>query len=235
MRGIVAVLGAIALLAGCGPSEAAARRSPAPSLARCPAVKPVDDPEMLQRRRPIPVPPALAGLMVSDRERFAVSTMAGGTICIDASWWEEIGDAKVSHDRRFVAFDWSGYESFGHLVVDRSGKGMALDTGIAPLAPPTGRRFAAIDLSESAFGALNAFGVWQIEPVGLRQLAKIDEGLPGGDWAIDGWASDSCINLSLVPSDRQPDDATALAIIRRDPWFAAEASGWRPRPGRCPT
>lgn len=228
MPRIASLVGVIALVAGCGSAHAA------PNLAHCPAVKPVDDPEMLQRRRAIPVPPALAGLMVSDISRFAVSTPAGATICVDASWWERIENAKVSPDRRFVAFDWSGYESFGHLVIDRTGNGLTLDTGNAPLAPPTGQRFAAIDLSESGYGALNAFAVWQIEPVGVRQLAKIDTDMPAGDWSLDRWQGDTCVNLSVVPLDRQPDDATALAKARRDPWFAAEARGWRPRPGRCP-
>lgn len=234
MRWIATLLAMSSLAAGCVPTQAGARSNAAPSLARCPAIKPVDEPEMLQRRQPIPIPPALAGLMVSDKERFAVSTLAGGTICIDASWWEEISDADVSRDRRFIAVDWSGYESFGHLLIDRTGRGMTLDTGSAPLASGTGRRLAAVDLGEAAFGALNAFGVWQIDPVGLRQLAKFDTGLPSGDWAIAGWVGERCVNLSVVPSDRQPDDATTLAKVRRDPWFAAEGRGWRPRPGRCP-
>lgn len=246
MRAVTIVVGLVALVAGCGPEaprqdaaagaspKAAAPAEPRPSLARCPAVKPVDEPEMLQRKAAIPVPSALTGLMVSDKERFAFAARDGDPICIDASWWEGIAEAKVSQDQRFIQFDWSGYESFGHMLIDRSGKGMAVETGVAPLAPPTGRRFAAVDLSESGFGGLNAFAVWQIDPVGVRELAKVDTGLPAGDWALEGWTGDDCVNLSVVPVDRQPDNVGDLDKAARDPWFAAEAKGWKPEPGRCP-
>lgn len=110
-----------------------------------------------------------------------------------------------------------------------------IETGNAPLAPPSGMRFASVDLSESGFGGFNAFGVWQIERVGLRELAKVQDGLPAGDWRIAGWAGDECVNLSLLPIDRQPSDAGDFEIAERDPWFAAEASGWTPAPGACPT
>ena len=246
MRAVSIVVGLVALVAGCGPEtprqdaamaaspKAAPRAEPRPSLANCPAVRPIDEPEMLQRKTAIPLPSALTGLMVSDKERFGVAARDGNPICIDASWWEEIANAKVSQDQRFIQFDWMGYESFGHLLIDRTGDGTVVETGISPLAPPTGRRFAAVDLSESAFGALNAFAVWQIEPVGIRQLAKFDQDMPQGDWSVDGWQGDGCVNLSVVPIDRQPGFAPDLAKAPRDPWFAAEAKGWKPEPGRCP-
>ena len=245
MRVMPTVLGLIALIAGCGPEaprqQAASAATPKPrtaesrpSLARCPAVKPIDIPDMLVRKGPIPVPPALAGLMVSDMQRLALVSRTGRPLCIDAAWWDRIDAVKVSPDHRFVQFDWMGYESFGHLVIDRTGPGMVVETGISPLAPPTGRRFAAVDLSESAFGALNALAVWQIEPVGIRQLAKFDQGMPSGDWSVDGWQGDGCVQLSVVPVDRQPGFAPDLAKAPRDPWFALEASGWKPAPGRFP-
>ncbi len=120
------------------------------------------------------------------------------------------------------------------MVVDRTGRGQVVDTGNAPIASPNGERLASVDLSESAFGSLNAFAVWAIEPVGLRELAEINEDLPSGDWRIEGWQGNDCIRLSLLPSDRYPEDYRDLDETPRDAWFAAQTNAWKPAPGSCP-
>lgn len=240
-------MAALALLAACSSGEdtgagasgstaatAPESSSPAttmPDLTQCAPAK--SDAE-LARKAPLALPGAAEGLYVADRDRIAVSTMEGTTVCADTSWIEEIRGAKVSPDKRFIAFDWSGYESFGHLIIDRSGKGQVLETGNAPLAPPTGKRFAVVDLSESGFGALNAFGVWDIESTGLREVARFSEGLPAGDWQMREWSGDSCVNLSLLPIERQPSDAADFERAKRDPWYAAARNGWKPEAGSCP-
>jgi hypothetical protein len=212
-------------------STAASTAPPAlPDLAKCPAAKPADE---LARTKPLVLPKDAAGLYAADRDRIAVSTMDGGTVCADTAWIEQIENAKVSPDKRFIAFDWMGYESFGHIIVDRAAKGQVLETGNAPLAPPTGRRFASIDLSESAFGALNAFAVWDIESTGLREIAKFSEGLPAGDWKIGEWSGDSCVGLSVLPVERQPSDAADFERAERDRWYASAANGWKPEAGTC--
>lgn len=213
-------------------ASASAPVAAGPDISKCPAAKPASDIN-LERNKPLVLPKAAAGLYTADRDRIAVSTMDGGTVCADVAWIEQIQDAKVSPDKRFIAFDWMGYESFGHMVIDRSGKGQVVETGNAPLAPPTGRRFAAVDLSESAFGALNAFAVWDIESTGLREIAKFSEGLPAGDWKLENWSGDSCVNLSLLPVERQPSDAADFENARRDAWYASAKNGWKPEAGSC--
>jgi hypothetical protein len=219
-------------------SAAAASASPThtatatANLGACPA-RSSEDVADLGRKGPLPLPPSLSGLAKADRLNLAVTTINGGTVCADLSWIEEITQVKVSPDKRFVAFDWLGYEAFGHLIIDRAAKGQVLETGNAPLAPPTGRRFAAIDLSESGFGALNAFAVWDIESNGLREIAKFSEGLPSGDWKLGEWSGDSCINLSVLPVERQPSDAADFERAERDDWYASAANGWKPEAGRC--
>jgi hypothetical protein len=104
---------------------------------------------------------------------------------------------------------------------------MAVETGNAPLAPPSGMRFASIDLSPSGFGAQNAFAAWQIEPTGLREIGRVSEGFPMGVWSMDGWEGDHCVNLSVVRIEN-------AASGERDPWFVAESDGWQPKEGRCP-
>jgi hypothetical protein len=208
--------------------------SPSPQakadLTSCPAAKSAEE---IARKAPLALPKAADGLYTADRDRIAVLRLEGGTVCADVSWIEQIQNATVSPDKRFIAFDWMGYESFGHLIIDRSGKGQVLETGNAPLASPTGRRLAALDLSESAFGALNAFAVWDIESTGIREIAKFSEGLPSGDWKLEGWSGDSCVNLSVLPTERQPSDAADFENARRDPWYAAARNGWKPEAGSC--
>lgn len=238
MRVYAASLAAISLLAGCGDAgEAAPATNPAtsrPDLAACPPSELADE-EYRERKAPIPLPPAFEGLALSDMDHFAVSTANGGTVCVDTGWMEGIEGAKISHDRRFLAFAWGGYEAFGYVVVDRSGSGQVIETGTAPLSPPGGMRFASVDFSESAFGGFNAFGVWQIEPEGLRLLAKVEDGVPSGDWRLEGWAGDHCVNLSVLPSEDYPADAGDYDTAPRDPWFAAESAQWKPKPGTCPS
>src|SRR5690606_4681019 len=162
-------------------------------------------------------------------DNFAFATRTGATVCVDASWMEQIGEAALSPDGRFASFDWGGYEAFGHVVVDRTGEGQVLDTGVAPVASPSGRRFAAADLGEAGYGALDAFAVWQIEPAGHRQLAKQAEVPPATDWRIEGWAGETCIDLSATPWEGYTGEADAP----RERFHAREGRGWRLEPGRC--
>lgn len=212
------------------PAATASAAPALPDLAKCPAAKPADE---LARTKPLVLPKEAAGLYSADRDRIAVSTMEGDTVCADTAWIEQIENAKVSPDKRFIAFDWMGYESFGHMIIDRAAKGQVVETGNAPLAPPTGKRFAAVDLSESAFGALNAFAVWDIESTGIREIAKFSEGLPAGDWKMGEWSGDSCVNLSVLPVARQPSDAADFERAERDAWYASAADGWKPEAGSC--
>jgi hypothetical protein len=245
MRSIV--IGATAvILASCGsssdvgdpaptatPSPGAAATSsipPAaalPDLAACPARAPVDE-GLRQRTRQIPVPPPLHEIMRSDMDNFAIATLGGATVCVDASWMEDIRVPALSDDKRFASFDWQGYEAFGHIVVDRNGKGVAIDTGTPPVASPSGKLLAAVDLGEAAFGALNAFAVWQAD--GLRQLAKQDDVPQSTDWRIERWASEDCVELSAVPWEQ----STGAANDPRQAYFARAGKRWRLEPGRCP-
>lgn len=202
-----------------------------PDLAACPARELLEE-GLRQRTRPIPVPPALRVVMRSDMDNFAFSTLGGAIVCIDASWMERVDNAQLSPDERFVSFDWVGYEAFGHVIVDRSGRGSVLDTGVQPVVSPSGRLMAAADLSESGYGALNAFAVWQIEPTGLRQLARHEENPPATEWKIERWAGEDCIDLSAVLWNDLADSSEAGDPPRR-PYRARQSKGWRLESGRC--
>lgn len=237
---------ALVLLSGCGSAEetpapvqsgsALAMTSVAdasePDLGQCKEGQMADS-ELLERKQPLAVPQEFGKLVKSNLTQFAVSTAAGKTICIDTSFIESIDEPKLSADGRFVTFAWLGYEAYGYVVVDRSGEGQEIDTGNAPLAPASGMRFAAIDLEEAGFGALNAFAVWDIEKVGLKQVGHFYDGMPSGDWRIEDWEGDTCVTLSVLPSDRYPVDGSDPEAAPRDPWHAAEKDGWKPAAGSC--
>lgn len=241
LTGMIALAG---LLAGCGSEEATptpaasalaaaeAAETPEPNLAACQKAEPNEE---RQRTKPIAVPEAFGKLAKSDMDHLAVVTATGNTVCVDTSWIEDTHDAKASSDGRFFAFGWNGYEAGGYVVVDRSGPGQVIDTGVAPLSPPSGHRFAAVEISASGFGSLNAFAVWDILPVGLKEIAHYDEGLDtDGDWRTIGWEGDTCVKLAFVPSSRFPENYEDLPKVPGDPWFAAEKNKWKPMPGNCP-
>ena len=202
-----------------------------PDLAACPEAEPF---EFRQRTAPIPVPAAFEGIAASSMDHLAFTTAQGSTVCVDATWLEEIEGEELSGDGRFASFDWVGYEAFGHVVVDRAGRGQVIDTGNRPHLSPSGKRLASVDLGQAEFGSLNAFAVWDVAPTGLRPVAEISEGFPSGDWRIEGWQGESCVRLSVVPLERQPEDFRDMDTAPRDPWHAAEAGSWRPVPGSCP-
>lgn len=208
-----------------------------PNIAQCPA-RPHTGEEGIARTRPLPVPAQLVGIVRSSRDNLAVLTLTGRTVCIDASWISLARNFTLSPDKRFLSFRWDGYEAWGHIIVDRTGNGQVTDTGVAPVYSPSRMRLAAADLSESAFGDLSAFAVWQIEPRGLRELAKIEQ-MPERmtDWRIDGWSGENCINLSALPFERATDSSRANARARRDRFVAMPGrAGWSvsPRPAGCP-
>jgi len=243
-RVLPAAIAAALLLAGCdraaepvpaampsGRTASPPAPAPTPDLASCPKAEPIEE---RIRTAPIALPAVLERLGASSMDHFAFTTLTGDTVCVDTTWLETIDDATLSDDGRFAAFSWVGYEAFGHVIVDRSGAGQVVDTGNPPQASPSGRRLAAVDLGEAGFGSLNAFGVWEIRRSGLAQLAAVSEGFITGDWRIDSWRGDSCVQLSVVPLDRQPDDYRDIEKAPRDSWFAAEANAWKPVEGTCP-
>jgi hypothetical protein len=240
-----ALIGAT-FLAACGsqpdPAEepAQAATSPAaapthaagPDLASCPTPEPID-PGIRLRTEAIPVPAALRGVMRSDMESFALSTLGGGTVCVDASWMETLDNARLSADGRFAAFDWFGYEAFGHVIVDRDGKGTVIDPGVKPIPSPSGNLLAAIDITESGYGPVNAFTVWQIDPAPISQLAQIEEVPAATAWKVERWVGANCVELSAVPWEAYSDPDGA-ADPPRERYHARTRGAWAVQPGRCP-
>jgi hypothetical protein len=222
MRGIGAVLGFF-LAAG---SASAATVAQAPNLAACPPTKPLEGGER-ERARPLPVPAALRGVLRADVSHYAVAALDGGTVCVDTSWIESVKDVALLRDGRFLSFGWFGYEAYGHFVVDRMGKGQAIETGVAPVFSPSRRYFAAADQTESEFGSLSGLAVWQVGPAGTTEIGRVDDLPRMYDWRIDSWGGESCINLSALPLDLPPSRVKTAPRIRyragpgKDGWHVA--------------
>ena len=222
LAGLLVIVAVLAVVAG--PASAKA----APDLSPCPPGTSKGTAER-QRDTPLPVPAALRGIVRSRTDTMAIATLSGRTFCLDIGWMETADPPVLTADGRFLHFGWLGYESYGHKLIDRTGMGSEVDTGEPPVWSPSGRLIAAVDYSESANGALNAFAVWEVRPVGLRQVAVIDT-LPDGFtvWRIDGWRGEACIALSAVTMAE-----SALDNPRRRAFAARAKGGWTVRPGRC--
>lgn len=242
----------LALLAACGESEApvadlsppaasgdasAPAAAPTPDLARCDKYEPIPGDER-QRTVPLAVPAALKPIMASDMDHLAVLTLSGATLCLDARWMDAITPPALGEGDRLLAFGWTGYEAYGFQLVDRHGSGQAIETGEPPARSPSGQRFASIDASESGYGGLNAFAVWQIGPDKVRELAKVVDIPPAFfDWKIDRWVGETCLELSAIRFEDLPQGNDWSKAPR--PRFVAEAprEHWQLRgPGAtCPT
>ena len=221
---------ASAMLASAGfatTAEAASSGRNAPNLAACRHLKPVEGTE-IQRTGPIAVPAAWSGIARTDMTRIAFSTLGGRTLCVDASWIEDIHEPELSADGRFARFEWYGYETGGYFVVDRAGNGVVFDTGDRPVPSPSGKLAAVVQYSEAGFGSLEGFGVWQVGDPPMREQARLTfpEGLT--DWRMDGWHGDACVLLSAVRFDDLPENEGDVPRARRQQHVATASRGqWR--------
>jgi hypothetical protein len=179
--------------------------------------------DVRERKSPLPVPPALSGVLASDLDHYAVTSLGGGTVCVDTRSMDRTSNLALSADKRFVSWDWDGMEAFGHVVVDRAGPGVSVDTGTAPVASPSGGRLAAVDWSESAFGALNAFAVWEKAPGSLREIGRVDSPPEGfTEWKVEGWQGESCVTLSALSFEQSAEGTRGKAARTR---FVAHPKG----------
>jgi hypothetical protein len=251
-KGSITALASLALTTACQPEparEKAAADQPAlaavgtPDPAACPPPEHAYDPdEMGERTDPLVVPASIAAIAATDNTNLAVTTLGGGQICQDVSWLYNLGkDAATFAAGRFIAVEWGAFEAFGTMMFDRAGKGAQVETGNAPAFSPSGKRVAALQFTNSGFGGLENFMIWQVEAQGLKQvfalpeqtyLSWIEQGFD--DFQIDRWQSETCLaimafanaDLELAEWDR----AKATPTL----FYAAEADGWDIRPGSCP-
>jgi hypothetical protein len=230
------VLGGLVLGAAAAPGLAAA--APSPNLPGCPRPEQPEAGER-QRKTPLPVPTPLRGTLRSSLHHYALPALGGGLVCIDTSWMETVENLALSADGRFLTFGWIGYETYGYKLVDRTGRGKAIEIGAKPVFSPSRRQFAAIDQTESEFGSLSGLALWSVGSAGVTEGAKVPDIPRMYNWRIDGWVGEACLNLSAVPFSRMQGESEDVSKLRRDR-FVAKPVGrtWRVLPAsaanRCP-
>ncbi len=206
-----------------------------PDLGACTSKSLDDNPDRL-RQGPLPVSALLKPVLAADEDHYAILTLGEETLCIETQWIEAVDNLELSEDGRFLSFDWTGYEAFGHQLIDRTGAGQAIDTGEPPVFSPSGQRLASLDYSESGYGALNALGVWDIRPNRLAELARIEELPPLAEWRIDRWVGERCLQISAVAFEDLPETSPRTGSELRQHFIAREAGGkWEVvRAASCP-
>jgi hypothetical protein len=212
-----AALAALASLGACDRSDddaaaAAGGSVAAPAVAAeatqtCPEFP--KNSEFGEGTRPVAVPPQLASYVQASDTTLTVQRSSGKPACID------IGGVDVDSldsflDGRLIGATIFGNEYNSYLLVDRNTGAEPVETGVKPTFSPSGRRFASVDISEAAFGAFEALGVWEVTDTSIRNLVKLEDLLGrGNDWRLERWGSEDCIVFSTA------DDPTGVDLETR--------------------
>lgn len=162
------------------------------------------------------VPSSLASYVSATKTTITVQRSTGTPACLDVSYgdvdaWDSLAKG------RLLGVGISGHEYNSYLVVDLEGTGEPIETGRAPTFSPSGRRFASVDVSEAAFGAFEALGVWEVTNERVRRLMYFP-GAPlldtGGDWRLERWHSDDCVVFSSAKSmSSEPEDRNVFELV----------------------
>lgn len=156
------------------------------------------------------VPAKLASFVTATETTVTVARNTGTPACIDITYGEiDAWDSFAGG--RLLGVGLSGHEYNSYLLVDRESAGEPIETGRAPEFSPSGKRFASVDVSEAAFGAFEALGVWEVTDASIRNLVTIEDLLGrGSDWRLEHWASDECAVFSTAA------DSTGVDLEQRE-------------------
>ena len=192
------------MLAGCGGAESAPVAEPEADPKREPAVAAAQGCKQFAQSeddgtatRP-ELRGELAAFVTASETTVTVQRNSGTPACIDIGYgevdaWDSLADG------RLLGVGISGHEYNSYLVIDREGTVEPIETGRAPTFSPSGRRFASVDVSEAAFCAFEALGVWEVAHGDVRNIVLIEELLDRGyDWQVERWASEDCLVFSTA-------------------------------------
>lgn len=250
MKAILLTITMAALLAGCdtssetvktGNSTGDRRQAVMPDPSACPPPEHAyNEMEFGKRDDPLTLPAEVATYAATDGINLAVKTLGGGQLCQDASWTYTLTNAELLGNGRFLAMEWSAYETFGTFLFDRSGSGLEVETGKKPVFSPTGDRMAALQISNSGFGVLENLAIWQVEPTGLHEVFRMPEDHQVAwsyrdfdDFVIDRWEGEACLMITAVASKDAEVANWDWQRARRTPFHARESAGWQITQGSC--
>ncbi|MCB2079215.1 MAG: hypothetical protein KDE55_16160 [Novosphingobium sp.] len=232
MRKMTAIA-AVALLSGCGGGgEVASVSKPMAQLTQCPALTPLAS-QKFTRSKAVPLPAdPLGTIMASSRQQLAVTSLAGGTSCVDVRMMNNLEGFRLQQGDRYLSFGWQGYQdqgyrTDGHKLIDRS-TGRVVETGGWPVFSPSGQMFASAYQSETAFAEINGFGVWRVTTNGPIPVAVVDDLPEMLDWRVDSWGSESCVNLSAVSFSSVPVGTKDFSSAPRERYVAKQTgASWQ--------
>jgi len=167
------------------------------------------------------VPASLASFVTATETTVTVERRSGTPACIDIAYGE-VDSWDSFAQGRLLGVGISGHEYNSYLVVDRESAAKPIETGRQPVFSRNGKRFASVDVSESAFGAFEALGVWEVEDRSVRTLQSLP-GAPlldaGGDWRLERWASDDCLIFSaeIPPGSEDRGDRRYYELVVSGP------------------
>ncbi len=224
-----------------GPAEAAAapQSAPSPDLATCDANHEANA-DALPPEAPVEIGAPFRTIAVASPLEMAILTKSGATLCTDFSWIYQIDAMEWLAGDRLLGWNWSGDEAFGYHFVDRQGQGKLIETGAMPFFSPSTSRFASIQLSDSGWGRMEGFGVWEVTEAGTRELSRQAASGPDymrpaifetydGDWRIAQWQGESCVDIHFLPNDSDGNPQPSAAV----PYHARQSNDWQVVTGAC--
>ena len=186
-----------------------------------------------------PIPNAFVSYVAADQGVIAISTTNGSSTCSSLAWVSDIRDMEWLDGERLIGWEWSGYEAFGYHVADRAGSGSVIETGEKPAFSPNRNRLAAVEVSESGWGGLGGFAVWEVTSESLKLLASqtMDNNFEFtppfrdafAEWAMAGWSGEDCVAITATPYAMHPtnpmgDRPITYSARAADDWVLTEGS-----------
>lgn len=226
-------LGALALMLA---APGHAKEAPDFSICESFPVHPEAEHVTAERRTSFDLPPDWMGVATASRNWIAVVTEYRTIYCVSTQWMLHASNFE-RFSERFWGFSWKGPETFGYMLIDRSGQGHAIDTAVRPRFSPGGNRFAVLNRSDTGMEAFDGFAIWDIDGGVLRPYLVNSGPLlsPMIDWRIDGWDGENCLHISAVPYEIIDGNWDKLPNAPRSSYVAHPANQWQIAEGEtCP-
>jgi hypothetical protein len=196
-----------------------------------------DEGEPFLEKAPV-IPKKYRSIIAASKTDLAVATETGKTICVKLGWIADIENYWNSPDMRFIGFDYSGYETHGHVMIDSKGVGQEIATGARPVFSPDNKHFAFVQLTDSGWGNFEGAAIWSVEANNSSSKVNYDTAndkgpkLPYGiDWKIDRWINNNGVSLSMIhPDELVSGDDYTISVARsprRHYQFRRHKQTWR--------
>jgi hypothetical protein len=170
------------------------------------------------------IPKKYRAIMGASKTDLAIASENGKTVCVKLGWVAQIEAYWNSPDMRFIGFDYYGYETHGHIVIDRKGDGQEINTGARPVFSPDKKHFAFAQLTDSGWGNFEGISIWAVNEKGsAAQITYGGDGESAGsvpygfDWKVDNWVDNSNVKLSMIHPDEFVAGYEYLKAVAKSP------------------